>query len=64
MSRGSLKVLLTKADVMQKPKDVTHQDKSHAKAWLSKWPCCIHITLEHFFFKQKQESIIKPNKVN
>jgi hypothetical protein len=32
MSRESLEVLLTKTRVTQKPKGVTHQDKSHAKA--------------------------------
>jgi hypothetical protein len=32
MSRGSLEVLLTKADVTRKPRGVTHQGRCHAEA--------------------------------
>jgi hypothetical protein len=32
MSRGSLEVLLTEADVTRKLRGVTHQDQSHAEA--------------------------------
>jgi hypothetical protein len=63
MSRGSLEVLLTKTRVTWKPKGVTHQDKSHTEAWLSKWPCYIHITLKHSSSKKNKNRSPNPTKL-